>query len=118
MTTRSTRLTQPERAARRARLAAEVAAGKSKQEVASEYGVALSLVRTACEEAGVRRESHNTVWPSTFQVIAALANTDATLTDLAREFRVTKQRISQIYLRCLDAGIPVRVRSHGGAGAV
>ena len=114
-------MTHNERHQRRSDIAAAITAGTPAAEMAQRHGMSLSNVYLACKEFGVQSNGASTVKEnrvpqSTFSIIAALLNTDRTMIDLAAQFRISKQRVSQIYRRCLDCGIAVRKREAGKRG--
>lgn len=47
------------------------------------------------------------------KIVAALLTSDDSLTTIAGRLGITKQRVSQIYLKALKAGVKIRLRSRG-----
>ena len=103
-------MTHPERAARRQKIA-EYCREHTQIEAALEYGVSIHTVKAACLTGGVKYRCDNAIASSTYDVIADLVNTDAALPVVGVKHRISRQRIHQIFTRCLKAGIPVRPRA-------
>lgn len=108
------KMTHAQRHARRLALIEEVRRGRLMTEVAAEAGVSVGLLRKECARVGVAQPQYQ-VLPNTYTIIAALLNTGDTLTAIALRFGISKERVRQIYQRCIDAGIAVaRRRQNGG----
>jgi transposase len=106
---RAKQLTHPERAARRAALAADVARGEDVGEVARRHGVSLATVRTSCLAAHVvpgALPSTKVRAATSFQILAALLRGER-MVDIADHFGVSKQRVEQIQRAAREAGIEV-----------
>jgi transposase-like protein len=99
------RLTHPERAARRAAVAAAVRAGKGIEQTARHFGVSPTTVMACCKEFGVTPSHcpHRSA-PTTLAIIAAL-QLGGRKSDVARQFNVSRQRIQQISNKAREAGI-------------
>lgn len=116
-------LTHGERAERRGRMASAVAGGATTREVAVEFGVTSETVVKACATAGVLTDGRRgkPLPNRTYLLIGALCTSPGrTMADLAAEFGVSVQWVSQVYRLCVGAGIPVTPRTpgrHSGGGA-
>lgn len=107
-------LSHDQRRQRRNRWALEVKTGNATPEqIAERDGVRLETVRKACDAAKVRypKSLSGGNRGSTFRLLAQLINTDTPFTELAAQFRVTKQAVEQAHRRAALAGIPVKSRS-------
>ena len=106
------KMSHVERAERRRKIIAKMNEGGDLNEVAKEFKVTpyyvRSLIRT--ETGG---PTGRAVRIRTYEVIAALCNTDKSLTKLSRQFEQTYSSIQKIYAKCLETGIPVLERSKG-----
>lgn len=100
---------------RRRRRAAIAAAAKADGPVAAalRFGVTPETVRTACREHGVGMTRAAPSSVSTYEIIGALISTDTPIAAVAAARGLSKQRVHQIYQKCLAAGIPVRTRARG-----
>jgi hypothetical protein len=110
-------MTHHERFLRRKEIAQYINEGNSVNDASVRFKISEATVRSACFEfLGVlpdRRKSANELAPSTYKIIARLTNTGRELGIIAKEFGVSRQRITQIYHRCIEAGIPVIIRKQG-----
>ena len=107
---RAKQLTHPERRARRAAIAADVARGDDVSEVAQRHGVGVPTVRNACLEAHVSKcplPSTKVRAVTSFQILAALLRGGRQV-DVAADFGVSRQRVEQIERMATEAGIDVR----------
>jgi transposase len=100
---------------RRRRIAEFVAQGHSRKEAASAFGVSLDHVLKSCQEFGVPVKELTHFRSSTYGVIAALFNESLTLEEIGQTFRISRQRVHQIYQKCLEVGIPIPKRRRGKA---
>jgi hypothetical protein len=109
------RLSHSARLRRREAMAAAVAGGESHGAVARRFGVGVSTVKDAVREFGgltVRPDSALLKFDS-YRVVADLVNTADPLGVVAERHRVSVQRVQQVYARCREAGVPVKVRPSG-----
>lgn len=106
-------MTHEERRARREAMAEDILRGESLGVVAATYGVSYGTACLANKLAGVRGIQGPGVKLSTFAILAKLLNSDASLTEIASEFSLTHQRVSQIYGAAIKAGIRVPRRRQG-----
>lgn len=103
-------LTHEERAARRKKIAA-YCRRRTCAEAAIEFGVSTSTVHSACQEHGVvYRSAYSEPAPTKLQLVAALVNTTTSLTELARQHRVSRQAVHLFKNKCVAAGLKVLPR--------
>lgn len=109
---------QRKRAQRRKALAEDVRRGASVRAVAEKRGVSADLVRSACREHGVQPRSSRKIGVNEkpvhklLQIIAGLLS-GYTLEKIGRDAGITRQRVSQIKQRVVEAGIYAAVQSLG-----
>ena len=99
-------MTHPEKRARREAMARAVREGESPAEVAQRYRVGYATVREAMREHGVviddRRAAVKKI--TTYTIIARLIR-GVRPAQIARDCGVSRQRVGQIYQKCVEAGI-------------
>lgn len=97
-------ITQLERAARRKAMAAKIAKGGTRAQVAESFGVSDRLVRMACEEHDVEYD----VWASgtglgVVAIVAGLIKARHTsIAKVARSTDNTRQRVHQVLQQCVE----------------
>ncbi len=107
------KLTHDQRRNRRSAIA-EFAKTHTKYETMNEFGVSKTCVRDAIKEHGVSfKKDISMLSSNSFDVIALLINTEKSLLEIASDLHMTHQRVSQIYISCKKAGIPVKIRKRG-----
>ena len=106
-------MTHPERAARRQAIAEYVRQTKcTVDEAATIFGVTVSTVAGACRAHGVKPAAKSRgLQPNTFKILADLFDATLTVDDIADRRGVTKQRVSQVFVQALKAGIPIPRRT-------
>jgi hypothetical protein len=115
------RLSHKERAERRERIAQEVRDGATAGETTIKHGVQMTTVVNACRSYGVnipRRPPTGEipVASRTFEIVAALQNTNRSQRGIAADFGVSPARVGQIYKATIDAGIKFPNRPDYGKG--
>ena len=109
-------LSHPARAARRAAIAAEVAAGGKVEQVAARHGVSVQTAQVACRMAGLAAPNPNRARTAsrsvaTLAIVAALMHTDETEAEIAVRMGISKQWVNQVKRDAIAAGLVVRPRS-------
>lgn len=109
-------MTHKESRERSKAIAAEIEAGMPTVEAMKKFDVSRSTISAACRVNRVKMPGMQGALPrpKTYQMIADLINTDDSFQKIADRNDVSPQRVQQIHARCLEAGVPVRVRQHGG----
>ncbi len=102
-----------ERAIKRMEIAVFIRDGGTVKEAEMAFNVKGSHVRACCRENNVNIPGKPRGAFGAYRVIAALLNTEKSLTEIAEECNTTKQNISQIYLKCLENGIVMKERKQG-----
>lgn len=105
-------MSQEARAERRAAIAALLKAGKPPDEIAAQFGVSLATVRSC----GAVKPKGRGVSGRTFEIIAAIINTNQSFTKMAVKFGVSRAWISAVSLRLRDVGIKYPDRVQGPPG--
>ena len=98
-------LSHPERAQRRAELAADVKGGMDPVKAAEKHGVSAAWAYEACKEHGVVLPGWHKA--GVVEVVAALLDPlpDTTLQSIADKCCLSKQRVHQILAQCRRYGI-------------
>ena len=112
-------MTHEERHTRRKNISLAIQAGESVAEVARKFQVSARTISSACQENGnvtSPRPRRYALAPSTYRIIAKLLNTQDNLAEIARQESLSRERVSQIYRRCRETGIPVPIRLRNGHG--
>lgn len=100
-------MTHAERAERRAAAVEMVRGGKTVAETAGHFGLEYGTVKQACAVAGLVRAAEHTPPRNAFKILAAmLKDPTRRVIDIAREFSVSSQRISQVRHAAIEAGVP------------
>lgn len=100
------KMTHPERAERRRAMAEDYRQCGDTGKVARKYGVTVSTVVRALDEAGiVPRCKTPALKTSTLRVISLLMNTKLSMTGIARKRKMSPQRVSAIYRQCKEVGM-------------
>ena len=98
-------MTHPERADRRKRIVAYCEDGHSIEEAAKRFSVALETVKAACRVGGYEyRIQGSRTGPKTYDIIAKIQQ-GGSLSEIAREFKVTRSWVSLIKRDCERAGV-------------
>ena len=103
-------MTHAEACERRREMALAAENGLTTGQVAEKFGVNYTTANRALMVYGV---TSRLIKKDTYKIISALINTDRLLTEIAAAAGVSSQRIGQVYQRCIEAGIPVRIRAIG-----
>lgn len=74
------------------------------------FGVAETLVLAACRAAAVRPR-RALLATTNLKLVGLLVTTDASYSDLATKFGVSRQAVHNLATRCKAAGIPVKGRA-------
>ena len=90
---------------RRKQMAEMVDGGASVAEVAMFFQVNSGTVGTACRLHGVVSKVKNQLGPSTYRVIAALINTNDSITEICESLRIAEPYVRIILSDCKKAGI-------------
>jgi transposase len=90
---------------RRKQMAEMVDGGASVAEVAMFFQVNGATVRYACRLHGVVSKVKNQLGPSTYRVIAALINTNDSITEICESLRIAEPYVRIILSDCKKAGI-------------
>ena len=99
-------MTHEERRERRKQLSAAVAGGMSVPQAAREFGMGCKYAYLACIEFGGLPDGYaKIIHPSSMQILAKLLNTNESISEIARQCKLTHQRISKIYRLAIEAGI-------------
>lgn len=96
--------------ATRKRAADLAASGMTLEAIAADLKISHSAVRKALKEHGIRSPK-TSARGRALKILAALFDATRPQQEIAREFGVTRQYVSSIYYRAVDAGIPVPARS-------
>ena len=106
-------MTHPERAARRLAIAEYVReTGCTVDEAAKRFGVTVSTAAGACRDHGVKAAAKSRgLQPNTLKILADLFDATSTIDEIADRRGVTKQRVSQVFVQALKAGIPIPRRT-------
>jgi Mor family transcriptional regulator len=99
---------QQKRHQRRLKIAAAVREGESIPEVAKRYGVSTHTVYQASRSGRPRKLKRGR--PNVYAIIGRLCSGNEPFSDLAKEFRVSRQYIHAVYQRADKAKIPVKPR--------
>lgn len=103
-------MTHKERATRREQIRQDVREGMPLAVVAEKYGMAYdSIVAIKTGTPHVRVSSRQ----STYAILADLINSDELLIHVAARHGVSKQAVSQIYLKLIEAGAKIPLRPKG-----
>lgn len=110
MTAVNKRMSHEERRERRRRMAKDVGAGVPLTDVAQIYGVGLYTVYFACREAGVETHNYKSVSSvRSFYVLKYLLDhPKSTMSSLAAELNIGRERVAQIARRAVEAGWDVK----------
>ena len=105
-------MTHEEKRQRRETLANNVRGGMTLEQAARRSGLSTAWARRACEEHDVVLPDRRTdkLSHSTYVLIGKLCTSNTPLNQLAQERGISRQAVSAIYRKCLDANIPVKVR--------
>ena len=98
---------------RRKAMAEAIQAGESEAKVAKRFGVEVGYVRRAARQNGVLIAAERYKDTSAYDVIGDLCRTTDPLAVVAIRHGLSRARISQIYTRCREVGIPVNRRKQG-----
>ncbi len=81
--------------------------GASIKQVADEFKVTISTVYNVCKQLNItiRKDYHGIPPTRSFMILKELF-TDKTMTQIAQEFGITHQRVSQVYKQAKLAEIP------------
>ena len=74
-------------------------------EAAKAFGVSYYAAYVACHEHGVKLADK--LQPSTLKIVADLFDSALTIADIATQYGITSQHVSQIFVKALKAGIPI-----------
>lgn len=99
---------QKKRHQRRLAIAAAVRQGESIPEVAKRFGVSTHTVYQASRSGRPRKLKKGR--PNVYAIIGRLCSSNEPFSDLAKEFRVSRQYVHAVYKRAGAAKIPVRTR--------
>ncbi|MCE9555246.1 MAG: helix-turn-helix domain-containing protein [Planctomycetes bacterium] len=99
---------QKKRHQRRLAIAAAVREGESIPEVAKRYGVSTHTVYQASRSGRPRKLKKGR--PNVYAIIGRLCSGNEPFSDLAKEFRVSRQYVHAVFQRADKAKIPVRAR--------
>lgn len=108
-------ITRAERAARRASIANDYLGGATVASLCVKYHATQNFVRSALREQNItiRHEETPRAKASTYEILAALINTDEGQSDIARRMGITPQRVSEIAKKAVAAGIQFLARKRG-----
>jgi uncharacterized protein (DUF433 family) len=90
---------------RRKKIAEMVDEGASIAEAAMFFQVSTAAAGTACRLHGVVSKVKNQLGPSTYRVIAALINTNDSITEICESLRIAEPYVRIILSDCKKAGI-------------
>jgi len=103
-------MTHEERRKRREDIRRSAMSGKALSEISAEFGLDYDYVKKVCRGIKTRHETHPKAATS-FEILADLLNTSQSLSEVARKFQVSRQRVHQIYKEACKAGIKVPQRN-------
>ena len=102
-------LTHEQRSERRKAICKDFESGLTYKELSIKHDVSIHYIPQIVKASGLYK-GRQVIGNNSYLIIAQLIKNNNPLALLAKDFKVSKQRIYQIYKRCQEADIPVQER--------